>query len=61
MKHWHGAAHDSAMTHIAVQEALEGKTVEWMELVGDEQYLQADVTGAEIAPASGSGATARKG
>lgn len=38
VKHWHGAAPDKAMTHIAVQEALDGKVVEWMEHVTDEQY-----------------------
>ena len=38
-KHWHGAAPDSAMTHIAIQEALDGKVVEWMEPVTDAQYL----------------------
>jgi quercetin dioxygenase-like cupin family protein len=37
-KHWHGAAPTTAMTHIAIQEALEGKVVEWMEKVTDEQY-----------------------
>jgi quercetin dioxygenase-like cupin family protein len=37
-KHWHGAAPTTAMTHIAIQEALDGKAVEWMEKVGDEQY-----------------------
>ncbi len=37
-KHWHGAAPTTAMTHIAIQEALEGKAVEWMEKVSDEQY-----------------------
>ncbi len=37
-KHWHGAAPTTAMTHIAIQEALDGKGVEWMEKVGDEQY-----------------------
>jgi quercetin dioxygenase-like cupin family protein len=37
-KHWHGAAPDSAMTHIAIQEALDGKTVEWLEQVTDKQY-----------------------
>ena len=60
VKHWHGAAPDSAMTHIAVQEALEGKTVEWMELVSDEQYLQSPTAtaGAAAAPASGPGPTA---
>jgi quercetin dioxygenase-like cupin family protein len=37
-KHWHGAAPTTAMTHIAIQEALNGKVVEWMEHVTDEQY-----------------------
>ena len=37
-KHWHGAAPSTAMTHIAIQEKLEGKVVEWMEHVSDEQY-----------------------
>jgi len=38
-KHWHGATSTTAMTHIAVTEALDGKPVEWMEQVTDEQYL----------------------
>ena len=37
-KHWHGATPTNAMTHIAIQEALNGKPVEWMEKVTDEQY-----------------------
>lgn len=37
-KHWHGAAPTTAMTHIAIQEALEGKTVDWLEHVTEEQY-----------------------
>jgi quercetin dioxygenase-like cupin family protein len=37
-KHWHGAAPGSAMTHIAIQEALDGKTVDWLEHVTDAQY-----------------------
>ena len=37
-KHWHGAAPTTAMTHIAIQEALNGKVVNWMEKVSDEQY-----------------------
>ncbi len=37
-KHWHGAAPTTAMTHIAIQEALNGKVVDWMEHVSDEQY-----------------------
>lgn len=37
-KHWHGAGPQTAMAHIAMQEALDGKAVEWMEHVSDEQY-----------------------
>jgi quercetin dioxygenase-like cupin family protein len=37
-KHWHGASPTTAMTHIAIQEALDGKNVEWMEKVSDEEY-----------------------
>ena len=37
-KHWHGASPTTAMTHIAVQEALDGKVVDWMEHVSDAQY-----------------------
>ena len=37
-KHWHGATATTAMTHIAISEALDGKTVDWMEKVSDEQY-----------------------
>lgn len=37
-KHWHGASPTTAMTHIAIQEALDGKVVEWMEHVSDAQY-----------------------
>ena len=37
-KHWHGAAPTTAMTHIAIQEQLDGKTADWMEHVSDEQY-----------------------
>ena len=37
-KHWHGGTATTAMAHIAVQEALDGKAVEWMEHVTDEQY-----------------------
>jgi quercetin dioxygenase-like cupin family protein len=37
-KHWHGATAASAMTHIAIQEALDGKTVAWLEKVSDDQY-----------------------
>jgi len=37
-KHWHGAAPATAMTHIAIQEALDGKVVDWMEKVSDDEY-----------------------
>ena len=38
VRHWHGATATTAMTHIAIAEALDGKVVEWMEKVTDEQY-----------------------
>ncbi|WP_404980578.1 MULTISPECIES: (R)-mandelonitrile lyase [Caballeronia] len=38
VKHWHGATATTGMTHIALQEALDGKNVEWLEQVADEQY-----------------------
>jgi hypothetical protein len=38
-KHWHGATATTAMTHIAIQEQLDGKIVDWMEKVSEEQYL----------------------
>ena len=37
-KHWHGASPKKAMSHIAIQEELDGKAVDWMEKVSDEQY-----------------------
>ena len=37
-KHWHGASPTTAMTHIAIQESLNGKNVDWLEKVTDEQY-----------------------
>ena len=37
-KHWHGATATTAMTHIAIQEQLNGKAVDWMEKVSDEEY-----------------------
>ncbi|PTM96196.1 (R)-mandelonitrile lyase [Mycoplana dimorpha] len=40
-KHWHGAAPDTALTHIALQEALDGKAVDWLEPVSDAQYAGA--------------------
>ena len=41
-KHWHGATPTTAMTHIAIQEQLDGKTADWMEKVSDEQYRGAE-------------------
>jgi len=38
VKHWHGATPNTGMTHVAIQEQLDGKAVEWMEKVTDEQY-----------------------
>jgi len=40
-KHWHGAAPTTAMTHTAIQEQLDGKAVDWLEHVTDEQYHSA--------------------
>ena len=37
-KHWHGATPTTGMTHIAIQERLDGKVVEWLEQVSDDQY-----------------------
>src|ERR1044071_8576376 len=37
-KHWHGASATTAMTHIAIQEQVNGKAVEWLEKVSDEEY-----------------------
>jgi quercetin dioxygenase-like cupin family protein len=37
-KHWHGATPTTAMTHVAIQEALDGKVAEWMEKVSEQQY-----------------------
>lgn len=38
LRHWHGATPTTGMTHIAIQEELDGKVVEWMEKVSDSQY-----------------------
>jgi quercetin dioxygenase-like cupin family protein len=45
VKHWHGAAPNTAMTHIAIQEHLDGKVVDWMEHVTDAQYRAQDGAG----------------
>src|SRR5256714_10697821 len=39
-KHWHGASPTTAMTHMAIQESLNGKAVDWMEKVSEEQYAR---------------------
>ncbi len=54
-KHWHGAAPNSSMAHIAIVEQLDGKTVDWMEKVSDAQYstpvhVQAAGTDAAVKP-----------
>jgi len=64
-KHWHGAAPATAMTHIAIQEAQDGKTVDWMEKVSDAQYgkpsgAQADRGRINLTP-SGASSSLRRG
>jgi quercetin dioxygenase-like cupin family protein len=44
-KHWHGATATTAMTHMAIQERLDGMTVDWMEKVTDEQYREVSLAG----------------
>jgi quercetin dioxygenase-like cupin family protein len=46
-KHWHGASPNTAMTHLAIQEHLDGKFVEWLEKVSDDQYVGAASNGKE--------------
>jgi 4-carboxymuconolactone decarboxylase len=41
VKHWHGATPDSSLTHIAIQETLDKKYIEWLEKVSEDQYLSA--------------------
>lgn len=52
-KHWHGAAPDSSMAHIAISEALDGKSVDWMEKVTDAQYDAPLRAQGQAAPAPG--------
>jgi 4-carboxymuconolactone decarboxylase len=54
VKHWHGAAPDSSMTHLAVTEFLDGRNVEWMEKVNDAQY------GADVPTRGGASGGAQK-
>ena len=42
-RHWHGATETTAMQHVAINESLDGKAVEWMEPVSDERYLAGPV------------------
>lgn len=46
-KHWHGATATTSMTHIAIQEALDGKNVVWMEHVTDAEYLAGPAAGTQ--------------
>ena len=48
VKHWHGASDTTALSHIAIQEVLDGKNVEWFKKVSDEQYLPERTTGTEV-------------
>ena len=52
-KHWHGASPTNGMTHIAMQEALDGSYVTWMEHVTDAEYSAKSVSFLEAALASG--------
>ena len=55
-KHWHGAAPNSSMAHIAIVEQLDGKSVEWMEKVSDAQYgapLRAQAAGTDAGASPG--------
>jgi quercetin dioxygenase-like cupin family protein len=46
VKHWHGAAATTGLSHIAIAEALDGKTVDWMEKVSSDQYPQTSTSSA---------------
>lgn len=50
VKHWHGAAPSTSMTHVALAESQNGKAVDWLEKVSDEQYAAAPLTQAAAAP-----------
>ncbi len=52
-KHWHGASPDSAMSHIALLEVLDGRSVEWMEKVTDQQYTQSLPIANTVKPTAG--------
>jgi quercetin dioxygenase-like cupin family protein len=50
-KHWHGASQTTAMTHIAIQEALDGKAVAWIEPVSESDYAAAEAATVPVCPA----------
>jgi len=57
-KHWHGAAPTTSVTHIAIAESLDGKVVDWMEHVSDEQYRKRS-WGSAVVRGAGVGAVSR--
>ncbi|MEY8876515.1 MAG: carboxymuconolactone decarboxylase family protein [Leptothrix sp. (in: b-proteobacteria)] len=59
VKHWHGAAADSAMTHIAITEALDGQSADWLEPVSDAQYGAATAQVVGMASASAAAPTSQ--
>lgn len=59
-KHWHGATPSSSMTHIAIQENVDGKTVEWLEKVSDEQYRSFQSTPGGVAAGTKEPSAAQK-
>jgi 4-carboxymuconolactone decarboxylase len=60
VKHWHGATATTSVTHIAIQESLNGKTVEWMEKVSDEQYGTSPSASGEITSGTREAAVAQR-
>ena len=60
VKHWHGATASTSVTHIAIQESLNGKTVDWMEEVSDEQYGNSQATSGGVAGGTKEPAVAQK-
>jgi 4-carboxymuconolactone decarboxylase len=58
-KHWHGAAPDTAMTHIAITEHLDGKTVDWLEKVSDAEYANLPAVHAGASPSAAAAPSVR--
>jgi len=58
-KHWHGAAPDTAMTHIAITEHLDGKTVDWLEKVSDAEYANLPAVHAGASPTAAAAPSVR--